>query len=39
MGDREAMQMEPKFKMILTLLALAALIVLFLIVPLMVLKR
>jgi len=31
--------MKPKFKIILTLLALAALIVFFLIVPLMVLRK
>ena len=31
--------MKPKFKIILTLLALAALIVVFLIIPLMILKR
>jgi hypothetical protein len=31
--------MKPKFNIILTLLALAALIVIFLIIPLMILKR
>jgi hypothetical protein len=31
--------MKPKFNIVLTLLALAALIVIFIIIPLMVLKR